>query len=156
MNDELFMLEAIEEAKKAYRKDEVPIGAVVVCGEEIIGRGYNRKETQFDPTAHAEILAIQEASRHLKAWRLTECTLYVTIEPCLMCMGALHQARIKRLVFGARDAKFGAAKSLYEVAQDERLNHQFEVTEGILEEDCRTLMASFFKAKRNKERCPSG
>lgn len=153
-----YMVEAIKEAQVAYEKGEVPIGCVIVKDETIIGRGHNQKETMQDPTAHAEVLALREASKKLGAWRLTDAEVYVTIEPCVMCMGALIQARVSKLIFGARDPKFGGARSLYSLAEDARHNHRFEVVEGVLEKECAQIMKDFFRMRReqNKERCPSG
>lgn len=148
--DEYFMQLAIEEAKKAFALDEVPVGALIVKDGEIISRGYNQRETLKDPTAHAELIAIREASRRLENWRLTDTTLYVTKEPCPMCAGAIVGARIKRLVYGCNDKKGGAAKSLYSIVTDRRLNHQVEVTSGVLENQCRELLQDFFKAKRDR------
>ncbi|RQD73992.1 MAG: tRNA adenosine(34) deaminase TadA [Candidatus Syntrophonatronum acetioxidans] len=148
MSDEAFMKEALKEAEMALEKGEVPIGAVLVKEGKILGRGHNLKEEKRDPTAHAEILALQEGSRDLNSWRLTGTTLYVTVEPCPMCAGALIQARVKRLVFGVRDTKAGVCGSLYNLVQDDRFNHQLEVVEGILEQDCRRIMQDFFKGLR--------
>jgi tRNA(adenine34) deaminase len=148
-NDEYFMLQALAEAQKALELEEVPIGAVVVYKGEIIGRGYNLKERDNDPTAHAEIIALREAAQNLSSWRLDECQLYVTIEPCPMCAGAIVQARIARLVFGAFDPKAGATGSLYNIVEDERLNHQvIEVKGGVLAKEARQLMQDFFKKLR--------
>jgi tRNA(adenine34) deaminase len=143
------MNEAIKEALKAYEKGEIPVGAVVVVNGEIISRAHNIKETTNDPTSHAEILAIREAGRALGAWRLTEATIYVTKEPCIMCSGAIVNARIKRLVYGCDDKKGGGALSLYKIVQDSRLNHQVEVKKGVLEEECSLLLKKFFKELRN-------
>lgn len=143
-----FMKEALKEAKKAYDLDEVPVGAVVVKDGEIIGRGYNLRETEKDPTLHAEIVAIRQAADKIKSWRLTGCEIYVTIEPCPMCAGAIIQARIDRLIFGAQDIKAGCAGSLYNLLQDVRFNHRVEIIEGILEEECRSIIQSFFRSKR--------
>ena len=142
-----FMRLAIAEARKAELLDEVPIGAVVVRGGEVIAAAYNRRETDADPAGHAEFLAMKQASNKLGVWRLSGCTVYVTLEPCIMCAGLMHQARIDRCVFGAFD-------SLYQVNADERLNHVFEVTPGVCEEDCASLLQTFFreKRKRNKAR----
>lgn len=148
MTDRDYMLLALEEAKKAYDQDEVPIGAVIVRDGEILGKGYNRKEDLQDATAHAEIMALREAMERLGAWRLTGTTIYVTIEPCVMCIGALIQARVERLVFGAPDPKFGAVISLHNLADDKRHNHRLSYTGGVLEKESRELMQSFFKAKR--------
>ncbi|AZR74346.1 tRNA-specific adenosine deaminase [Anoxybacter fermentans] len=146
--DYRFMQEAIEEAKKAYAIEEVPIGAVVVKDGEVIGRGYNLRERDHDPTAHAEIIAIRDAACWLGGWRLTGCTLYVTIEPCPMCAGAILNARIDRVVYGAKDPKAGCAGSLMNILTDGRFNHQAEVISGLLAEECAELMRSFFKRLR--------
>lgn len=145
---EIYMEEALKEAQAAYVEDEVPIGAVVVMGGVIIGRGHNRREAEGDPTLHAEIIAIRQAASHLKHWRLTDCTLYVTIEPCPMCAGAILQARIPVLVYGARDPKAGCVHSLYPLLHDTRFNHTAQVIEGILEIQCAEIMQRFFKEKR--------
>jgi len=142
------MNEAIKEALKAYKKGEIPVGAVVVVNGEIVSRAHNIKETTNDPTSHAEILAIREAGRALGAWRLTEATIYVTKEPCIMCSGAIVNARIKRLVYGCDDKKGGGALSLYKIVQDSRLNHQVEVKRGVLEAECISLLKKFFKELR--------
>lgn len=148
IGDERWMRLALEEAKKAFDKDEVPIGAVAVLDDEVIARAHNLKEANHDATHHAELLLLQECAQKLGRWRLTDVTVYATIEPCIMCMGALSHARIKRLVYGARDEKFGAAHSLYQIARDERLNHQFEVEEGVLAEEASQIMKDFFRRKR--------
>ncbi len=142
------MKEALKEAEKAYKKGEIPVGALIVVNGEIISKAHNIKETTFDPTAHAEILAIREAARILGAWRLTDATLYVTKEPCIMCSGAIVNSRIKRLVYGCNDPKGGAVVSLYNILNDKRLNHQVEITNGILEEECRAILKRFFKELR--------
>ncbi|GLI53220.1 tRNA-specific adenosine deaminase [Thermodesulfovibrio yellowstonii] len=142
------MKEALKEAEKAYEKGEIPVGALIVVNGEIISKAHNIKETTFDPTAHAEILAIREAARILGAWRLTDATLYVTKEPCIMCSGAIVNSRIKRLVYGCNDPKGGAVVSLYNILNDKRLNHQVEITNGILEEECRAILKRFFKELR--------
>ena len=146
------MQEALEAAEAACRTEEVPIGAVVVHQGEIIGRGYNLRETSNDPTTHAEIIAIREAASHLGAWRLLDCTLYVTLEPCVMCMGAIILARIPRLVYACRDPKAGAAGSIYNLASDRRFNHTIEVTEGVLAEKCSEMLSGFFKSLREKKK----
>ncbi|MDI9472003.1 MAG: nucleoside deaminase [Tissierellia bacterium] len=146
--DKFFMKAAIREAERAFQEDEVPIGAVAVFDGKIIASNHNRKEQLRDPLAHAEMLVVSETSKKLERWRLTGVTLYVTIEPCLMCMGALIHSRIDRLVFGARDPKFGGAKSLYELGEDPRMNHRFEVAEGVMAEEAAQLMRSFFASKR--------
>lgn len=148
MNHEHWMHEALLEAQKAFDQNEVPIGAIVVKENRIIGRGYNQTESLNDPTAHAEIIAISAAANYLHSWRLTNATVYVTLEPCLMCTGALILARIKRLVFGAYDKKFGACGSLYNIPQDNLFNHNFEVIPNILAEESQTLLKAFFKKQR--------
>ena len=142
------MQRALELAEQAARQDEVPIGAIVVHDGEIIGEGFNMKEYGHNPTAHAEMIAIQQAAVYLGRWRLHGCTLYVTLEPCPMCAGAIVNARMDKVVFGARDAKSGACESLYTITNDDRLNHQCEVEGCVLEEECVALLQSFFKAKR--------
>ncbi|MDI3547276.1 MAG: tRNA(adenine34) deaminase [Halanaerobiales bacterium] len=147
--DEDYMRLALVEAKKALALEEVPIGAVVVCAGEVVGKGYNLKEKDNDPTAHAEIIALRDAAKNLSSWRLDGCQLYVTIEPCPMCAGAIIQARIERLIYGADDPKAGATGSLYNLVEDERFNHQVaEVKGGVLAEECRDLMKSFFSKLR--------
>jgi len=144
-----YMNMALQEAIKAYALKEVPIGAIIVCNDEIVGRGYNLKESNNDPTAHAEIIAIRDAAKSLASWRLDECELFVTLEPCPMCAGAIVQARIKRLVFGAYDPKAGATGSLYNITDDKRLNHQLsEIKGGILLEECKLIMKDFFRDLR--------
>ena len=145
------MLTAIYEAEKAQRQDEVPIGATVLSSSgKMIAKAHNQVITREDPTAHAEVLALRQACRKMGNYRLPGTTLYVTVEPCLMCMGAIIHARIERIVFGAFDVKWGAAGSLYNMASDNRLNHQVEVVSGILENPCRQLMQDFFRSKRNQ------
>ncbi|OPL07875.1 MAG: hypothetical protein AVO33_03115 [delta proteobacterium ML8_F1] len=146
--EEYFMTQALIEAQRALEKAEVPVGAVAVYQDKIIGRGHNERETLKDPTRHAEIIAIQQAAVFLGGWRLTDVELYVTIEPCVMCSGAAHQARIKRIIYGASDPKGGGVHSLYEIPTDRRLNHQIEVVSGVLEEECRGLMQEFFRGLR--------
>jgi len=148
--DERFMAQALNEARKAFQADEVPVGCVIVHDGIIIGRGYNRAESLQDPTAHAEILAITSAAEHLGSWRLEDCMVYSTLEPCAMCAGALVLARVNRLVFGAKDPKFGACVSLYQIVQDSRLNHRIALSMGILESDCAELMQEFFRKKRKE------
>ncbi len=150
MHDQ-YMQEAIQEAYKALEINEVPIGAIVVRDGDIIGRGYNQRETLGDPTAHAEMLAIREAAQYLGSWRLTGTTLYVTLEPCPMCAGAIVNSRISQLVYGASDPKAGAVSSLMNLVQDERLNHSVgEVIAGIREHECAQLLRDFFRALRQK------
>ena len=149
---ETYMEEALKEAQAAYAADEVPIGAVIVRGDTIIGRGHNRREADQDPTLHAEIIAIRQAASFINHWRLTDCTLYVTIEPCPMCAGAILQARIPVIVYGARDPKAGCVHSLYQLLQDTRFNHTAQGIEGILETQCADIMKRFFKEKRLKEK----
>ncbi|MFA9422046.1 MAG: tRNA adenosine(34) deaminase TadA [Sedimentibacter sp.] len=146
--DELFMLEALREAYKAYEIKEVPIGAVIVRNGEVVGKGYNQKETLKDATRHAEISAIKDACKNLGGWRLPGCTMYVTLEPCPMCAGALVNARIERLVIGTRDLKTGACGSVINIAQMEKLNHQIDVQFGILEEECSNILKIFFAELR--------
>jgi tRNA(adenine34) deaminase len=148
------MAEALAEARAASAHDDVPIGAVVVrCDDPsgspaIVGRGHNRREVDQDPTAHAEVLAIREAARATGSWRLDGCTLYVTLEPCVMCAGALVLARLDRVVFGADDPKAGAVGALYDVPRDPRLNHRLEVERGVQAEVCGDLLRDFFRARR--------
>jgi len=140
---------ALAEAERAAALGEVPVGAVVVCAGEIVGRGYNRRESDQDPLAHAELSAIAEAARSLASWRLVGCTLYVTLEPCAMCAGALVNSRVERLVFGAADPKAGYCGSLGDVVRDPRLNHRLEVTGGVLAEECGRRLRLFFQALRS-------
>lgn len=148
---EYYMREALIEAQKAYAIGEVPIGAVVVKDGLIVGRGYNQRETAKRAIAHAEVLAIEEACKTLGGWRLVECDLYVTLEPCLMCGGAIYQSRIINLFYGAKDPKSGAFGSLYQIDQDSRLNHQVICHSGILEAECSELLKSFFRELRQKK-----
>ena len=144
-----FMQMAIKEAEKAGQIDEVPIGAVLVSSQgDVLAKTHNQTILQTDPTAHAEILALRHAAAKIGNYRIKNAILYVTIEPCAMCMGALIHARIAALVYGARDHKWGAAGSLYNLATDERLNHRIEVVEGVCESDCREIMQRFFRSKR--------
>ena len=144
-NQEKWMNSAIEQAAIAYEQKEVPIGSVIVSEGQIIGRGYNKVESLKDPTAHAELIAITSASSTLENWRLIDCDIYVTLEPCIMCSGAIVNARIKNIFFGAYDSKYGAVSSMYNLCNDTRLNHQSGVKGGILEKECSSLLNSFFK-----------
>jgi tRNA(adenine34) deaminase len=143
-----FMAEAIAEASRAQAEGEVPVGAVVVAGGQIVGAGHNRPIGLSDPTAHAEILAIRAAASTLKTYRLTTVSIYVTLEPCVMCVGAMLNARVARVVYGARDDKAGALGSVYDIGRDGRLNHRFEVVGGVMESECADLMREFFRARR--------
>ncbi|MEN6430745.1 MAG: tRNA adenosine(34) deaminase TadA [Coriobacteriales bacterium] len=146
--DTAYMALALDEARMAAEAGEVPIGAVIVCEGAVVARAHNMRESCVDPTAHAEIVAIREASRRLQRWRLSDCTVYVTLEPCPMCAGAMHQARIERLVYGAPDPKAGAVGTLYDLSNDERLNHRFAVTRGILAEESAAMLKEFFGGLR--------
>ena len=149
--DEKFMKEALEEAKKAALRKEVPIGAVVVYNDDIIARGSNIREESETTLSHAELVAIEQANKVVGSWRLEDCTLYVTLEPCVMCAGAIVQSRIKRVVYGAIDPKGGCAGTLMNLLNESRFNHQVEVTSGVLEENCRVLLQNFFKQLRKKK-----
>ena len=146
--EEKFMQEALKEAKKAYKKKEVPIGAVIVYKNKIISRGYNLREKKNNSLMHAEIIAIAKAGKVITDWRLEDCTMYITLEPCQMCAGAIVQARMKRVVIGSRNAKAGCAGSVLNLLQEERFNHQVELTEGVLEEECSSMLSDFFKELR--------
>lgn len=152
MMDEKYMREAIKQAKKAYALNETPIGCVIVHQGKIIGRGYNRRNTDKSPLAHAEIAAIRKASRRIGDWRLEECTLYVTLEPCQMCAGAIVQSRIPRVVIGCMNPKAGCAGSVLNLLENPAFNHQAEIRTGVLEEDCSGLMKTFFKELREKQK----
>ena len=146
--DHDFMRMALEEAELAFKKDEVPVGAVVVYEGKVLARGHNSPITRNDPSAHAEMLVLRQAAEIIGNYRLTGAELYVTLEPCIMCAGAIIQARLGRVVFGASDPKCGAVASLYEVLTDNRLNHQVAVTGGILKEECGEIISRFFREKR--------
>ncbi len=148
MNDEDYMAAALELARQAATLDEVPVGAVVVCAGEIVGRGFNQPIGSSDPSAHAEIMALRDAGRRLANYRLPCCTLYVTLEPCVMCSGAIMHARIARVVFGAPDPKTGAAGSVVDLYADERLNHHADVIGGVRAAECGALLSEFFAARR--------
>ena len=147
---EWFMFEAYREARYAYSKGECPIGAVVVKGEEIIARAHNNKESQGNPLGHAEVIAIKRASSKLGDWRLCDCDMYVTLEPCTMCTGALILSRIRNLYIGAKDAKSGAVVSVFNILDEERLNHRVNYHVGILEDECSSILKDFFRKLRNK------
>lgn len=150
--DEKYMKEAIRQAKKAYVLDEVPIGCVIVYQDKIIGRGYNRRTVDKNTLAHAELIAIKKASRKMNDWRLEECTLYVTLEPCQMCSGAIVQARIPRVVVGCMNPKAGCAGSILNLLDMKEFNHQVDLTTGVLGEECSEMMKSFFKELREKQK----
>jgi tRNA(adenine34) deaminase len=139
---------ALREAARAFDEGEVPVGAVVVAGGRVVGKAHNQRETLRDPTAHAEILALTQAAEALGSWRLSGATMYVTLEPCPMCAGALVNARIGRLVFGAKDPKAGAVGSLYDIVRDGRLNHRAPVVEGVRADECAEILRAFFRARR--------
>jgi tRNA(adenine34) deaminase len=149
-SDEKFMRLALAEAEKAAATGETPVGAVLVINGEIVAAGHNMRETWQDPTAHAESIVLREASARLGRWRLQDSVLYVTLEPCLMCAGALVLARVGRLVYGCRDPKAGALGSVYDVVRDGRLNHVYRITPGVLEDECRAVLTMFFEKLRNK------
>jgi tRNA(adenine34) deaminase len=146
--DERFMLAAIRQAAIAEENGDVPIGTVIVHENKIIAKTYNEREQLNDPTAHAEIIALTQAAEYIQSWRLHGCTIYVTLEPCPMCAGALVLARMDRLVYGCRDPKTGACGSLYNIVQDQRLNHRLDVVEGVLEKQCSALLSDFFRRRR--------
>jgi tRNA(adenine34) deaminase len=148
--DDSYMRMALAEARSAAAIGEVPIGAVVVCDGAVVARGSNRREIDADPTAHAEMIAVRAAARALGRWRLEGCTVYVTLEPCPMCAGALHAARVDRCVYGAVDPKAGALGTLYDIASDDRLNHRYDVTAGVLADESAALLKGFFAALRAK------
>ncbi|HEY6908077.1 MAG TPA: tRNA adenosine(34) deaminase TadA [Myxococcales bacterium] len=146
--DEIFMAEALACARLAASEGEVPVGAVVVCGGRVVGRGRNARERLHDPTAHAELLALQDSARSLGRWRLTGATVYATLEPCPMCAGALVNARVDRLVYGVADPKAGAVDTLFDLVRSPRLNHRVEVTAGVLAGECGELLKEFFRGRR--------
>ncbi len=152
LNHEYYMNEALKLAKEAFDNDEVPIGAVIVHKGEIIGRGCNKRNTLKNPLMHAEIIAINEAAGYLNDWRIEECTIYVTVEPCPMCSGAIVQSRIPEVVFGARNKKAGCAGSVLNLLQQPGLNHRVNITEGVLEEECSSIMTEFFKRFRKNSK----
>jgi tRNA(adenine34) deaminase len=148
LSDDFWMGFALEEANQARQKEEVPIGAVILLNNEIIGRGHNQPIKSCDPTAHAEIIALREAAQKIENYRLSDATMYVTIEPCAMCAGAIVNARIKRLVYGAVEPRQGAIHSIFEICSNRSLNHQVNVTTGIREAECKDFMQAFFKSRR--------
>lgn len=150
--DEKYMREALRQAKKAYALEETPIGCVIVHDGKVIGRGYNRRNTEKSPLAHAEIAAIRKASRKIGDWRLEECTMYVTLEPCQMCAGAIVQSRIPRVVIGCMNPKAGCAGSVLNILQVKEFNHQAEIESGVLGEECSELMKQFFRELRDKKK----
>ncbi len=152
LNNEEYMLLCLAEAQQAYQAEEVPVGGIAVYQEEVIARAHNTRERNQDPLAHAEMLLIQQAAQYLNSWRLENVIIYVTLEPCLMCMGALLQARIPKVVFGAMDPKAGAAGSLYDLSDDARLNHRIELVPGILAEESSQLLKKFFQEKRAQKK----
>ena len=155
--DEKFMDVALDEARRAENAGEVPVGAVIVDADgNVIARGFNQPISTHDPTAHAEIVAMRAAARVLGNYRLTGLTLYCTMEPCVMCAGAIVHARIQRLVFGAADPRAGAAGSIYDVVRDTRLNHQVEIAAGVRERECREIVQEFFEKRRSEEPSPEG
>nr|WP_308648783.1 tRNA adenosine(34) deaminase TadA [uncultured Agathobacter sp.] len=153
--DERYMKEAIKQAKKAYALDEVPIGCVIVQDNKIIARGYNRRNTDKNALAHAEISAIKKASKKTGDWRLEDCTMYVTLEPCQMCAGAIVQSRMKKVVIGAMNPKAGCAGSIINILQMKQFNHQVEMENGILEKECADMLSTFFKELREKKKLNS-
>ena len=150
--DEKYMRMAIDQAYIAQENGDVPIGSVIVYENRVIAKAYNQREQLHDPTAHAEIIALTQAAEYISNWRLHGCTIYVTLEPCPMCAGALVLGRLDRLVYGTEDSKTGAVKSLYNIVQDSRLNHSLDVTEGVLAEECRAQLRAFFQRRRNENK----
>ena len=151
MKDSDWMAQAIKEAEKAYDIGEIPIGAVIVKNDVIIGRGYNRRNIDMSPFCHAELVSMQQASQQLHNWRFDECTLYVTLEPCVMCAGAIVQCRMRKVVFGTYDSKAGAAGSLYNILSDPRMYHRCEIVPGVLKEKCAKLLQDFFSNRRKEK-----
>ncbi|NWF97870.1 MAG: tRNA adenosine(34) deaminase TadA [Nitrospirae bacterium] len=149
-NDIHFMQIALELSSKAFKKEEVPVGALIVIDNKIIAKAHNFCESTFDPTSHAEIIVIRESCRIIGNWRLTNATLYVTKEPCIMCSGAMINCRLKKLVYGCKDKKAGGVDSLFSLLNDKRLNHQVEIVSGVLEKECAEILSKFFKLRRQK------
>ena len=156
IHDREYMKLALAAAQEAADKGEVPVGAIIVAAGKVVGRGYNCREERQNPLGHAELIAIQEAAKLLRAWRLEQCDIYVTLEPCLMCTGAILQARFRRLVFGSLDPKAGAVESLYRLCEDQRLNHQLPVTGGVLAQESAALLGDFFTRLRLRKRQTNG
>ena len=149
---DFFMSEALKEAQKSLDKAEIPIGCVIVKDGEIVGRGHNAREELNQAIMHAEVMAIQEANRTIGNWRLLDCTLFVTIEPCVMCSGAIGLARIPKVIYGASNQKFGGAGSLYDILRDERLNHRVDLETGVMEKECAEIMQNFFRQSRVRKK----
>ena len=149
---EYFMKQALKEAEKAYKKLEVPVGAVIVKDGKIIARGYNQKETKKDTTKHAEIIAIQKASKKLGSWRLIDCEMYVTLEPCSMCAGAIINSRLKKIYIGTKDEKTGAVGSVLNLLEDYKFNHKVEIESGIMQKECEKILKDFFKELRKSKK----
>ncbi|WNC67766.1 tRNA adenosine(34) deaminase TadA [Thalassotalea nanhaiensis] len=150
--DERFMRQAILLAEKAEAEGEIPVGAVLVCNGEVIAQGWNQSIQLHDPSAHAEMQAIRKAGPNMENYRMLDCTLYVTLEPCPMCAGLLVHSRVKRLVFAASDLKTGSCGSVFNLANNEKLNHQVEITSGVLKEECSTMLSAFFKRRRKEKK----
>ncbi|MEZ6134415.1 MAG: tRNA adenosine(34) deaminase TadA [Pirellulaceae bacterium] len=148
--DQIYMRQALRLAEQALAEDEVPVGAIITFENRVIGSGWNQRESLQDPTAHAEMIAITQAAASLTSWRLENCTLYVTLEPCPMCAGAILQSRVRRVVYGAADPKAGAADSLFRLLDDPRLNHRSEVTGGVMSDLCGAILSHFFQEKRRQ------
>lgn len=148
---EEYMKEALRLAKIAYKKDEVPVGAVIVKDNKIIAKAYNRRQKSQDATLHAEVIAIKKACKKLHTFRLNDCTLFVTLEPCVMCSGAIINARVGTVVFGAYDPKYGCCGSIYNLPEDNRFNHRAKVIGGVMKDECRELLTQFFESKRRKD-----
>lgn len=151
MNDHIYFMKlALNEAEDAFKEGEVPVGAILVVNDKVISQAHNTREAEFDPTAHAEIIALRKCAEKIKNWRLNNATLYVTKEPCIMCAGAMINARLGRLVYGCNDIKGGAVQSLYQILSDNRLNHQVNVISGVMENECAELLKRFFQNRRSK------
>ena len=152
MEDEIFMKEAIKQAKRAYKQDEVPIGCVIVQDGKVIARAYNKRNTKRNPLAHAEIMAINKAAKVTGDWRLEDCVMYITLEPCQMCAGAIVQARIPKVVIGSMNPKAGCAGSILNLLQVQAFNHQVELVKGVMEEECTSMLQEFFKELRDRKK----